>query len=240
MKSEQTYQPLDLNGSYCYILQQYIEFAPKRIAIKFCNGYDRKDERWHSKDNDWCTFAGLKFESDKVYAIGVYIWKAYDEYLPRYLEVTRQFEELLKTYNHYHAAIILSKALISQKKESFATQDNIILHIKYDREELLPKFRDVIYRHNGRGGRFSESYFEEHRTNWDKVLHQAISKVCNRLAIDCEQRTERPSSLLFRYSIGTELHIHKANVQPSDEIPPQGKRNRRPRTLFGTFNIKRK
>ena len=228
---------IDTDGFYAYILQQYISYAPDEILKKFCNGYKFNTEKWRSNRNE-CFFLGLKFDTDTVFAVGVYIWKEYDGWMPEYLDVTDAYEYLLKTFNHYHAAYILHLSLKTLKKESALTEHNIILHKIYDKPYRLPKFRQPVTKHNSRERKFCDSYRDEHRGIWDKILHKSILKMGERFSILEKQRNERPSSLFFRYTPEPELHIHKDCVQRSDEVRRDRVRPHKPRGLYNAFNPK--
>lgn len=216
-------------------LQQYIYYAPENIQSKFSNGYDFGSDEWLGNIGD-CWFNGLLFRDNEVFDQNIYIFKTFENYKPKYLNITQLFTTLLKYYNIYHACIVAKSLLKKYYRESNLTE-NLIIYIKNDKSTLKPRFRYNITKHHSRERKFINSGEDGFSRLWTEMLHQSFLQQRCRFDTLESLRRERPDSLYFTYECERELVLRTDTPKHRGNIHGIGTRvgNRKKRKRFGIY-----
>lgn len=209
----------------------YIYFAPREMQRKYYNGYEYLSDEWVSQNSGDSFFMGIVFKDNKVFCYNIEILCKDNNYIPQYLEITKTFNSLLKTYNIYNLCIILSAILKKKFNKESSLAKKLRLHIKYDSKHRLPKFRYAIEKHHSRHRKF---YFDTANCShglWDKILHSALYEVCG---VDAYARTrgkDGPNLFSFENPTTPRFYTSQNSVQLPESVP---RRPRRGSFAFGT------
>lgn len=246
------------------MLFQHIHFAPPEMQSKFCNGINRhivyevdvldnkgkpqrtlagriitreekkENPEYWKNNSESCIFNGLLIKKDKVFVINIYIFRKENDYEPEYLDVTRVFKELLKTYNIYHVCLIIQLVTSKYYKDSTLTE-NLIPYIIHDRPYRLPKFRYQITKNHNRHEKFIDNSGKNRsERTWCEIIHKAIARIeiCESASCNGGQRP----SLFIDYTAKPIIPKVHNKSKPKPDV--RGKKERKARRRTHAFTPK--
>lgn len=214
------FAPEEVMAKYCNGYKRWLVTSfRERVVITDDNGcrtvkFLQKEEV--RENNDWylhennsgdSSFNGLLFRDNRVYVFNINIYEGHNNYKQKYLDITEEFDKLLKRFNIYHLCLMIPMILKKFYREHNLTE-NLLPYIETDDERLLPKFRYKIQSNHSRHRKFIEDTKGGNRRNiWDKVLSANIDKISN---IDTLEKFKRCRPSLFLFDLYTEKpRIHR-------------------------------
>ena len=210
-------------------LFSYIYHAPEDIQKKYCNGWEIGSDEWVANDTTEASFKGIIFRDNKVFIYNIFVHFAYDDYMPKYLEITNTFNKLSKTYSAYHLCILLQAVLKKKYYRDSSLAEKLRLLVLYDTPQQLPKFRYQLQRHHSRHRKFYHHSEHECRQVWDKIIRKALHEVDN---LEAFRRNveERFPTLFTDYRCEPRFRTDKNEPPKSDDL-----REKKPRKLRRCF-----
>lgn len=161
---------------------EYIRNAPDFITNKYSCGtpkyiFNKKGEKiinpkWTDVNSHTISiFNGIIFSKNNILLINIYIYSEENNYKPEYLNITNVFQELLKHYNIFHLALIITTALKPLYKES-SLANNVVENINNIQVQQLKKLK-------GRHTKFIAKTKNDINQKWHTIIMNAISKITN-------------------------------------------------------------
>ena len=166
-------------------LLKYLYYAPDEVQAKY------------RVYNDNVYFNGLKFSTNKVEYLNIYIFYKENLYQPRYLDITSVFKDYERDINPYHLTLIIKDCLKKYHRESNITESHIPL-VELIEDEHKPKIRYQLKKHRGRFSKFIEVDKDGNQRKWNYLLHRAIQERLPHSPFKQSFR-ERPDSMFFLF-----------------------------------------
>lgn len=194
---------------------------------KVINDYNPE---WLESNNGECTFYGLLFRENKVYALNIEILCKDKDYEPQYLEITETFDRLLKRYTIFHLCILISAVLRKKYYKEATLAKNLRTKVIYDQPYRLPKIRYGIQKHHSRERKFYCDTASQGFRRWDLLITEGLHEISNLSTFQTIGKERHQPGLWTDYSSEPRL------VSGSNKIKsPDGVRSEKPRKLRRGF-----